>query len=145
GLGLASLTRERSSGGHPKDLAAPPATAAEPPRKLADLLALPASNLAGLDIARMNLLCAEGLPGSENLDVERSLATLDQWAQFAKRETDRNRRHFDQDPAYFYNSESFYKMLMLSVVAYDDFHIRYNPRKISSPRDTPSEDDHFFA
>jgi hypothetical protein len=36
-------------------------------------------------------------------------------------------------------------MLMLSVVAYDDFRIRYNPGKISSPADTPSEDDHFFA
>lgn len=124
----------------------PPRTAAAPaPKRLADLLALSPSDLAGIDIARMNLICAEGLPGSENLDIEGSLQTLDKWAQHAKRETERNHHHFDSDPAYFYNSESFYKMLMLSVVAYDDFGIRYNPQKISSPANTLSGDDNFFA
>jgi len=37
------------------------------PRSLAELLALPPDQLEKVDIARMNLLCAEGLRGSEDL------------------------------------------------------------------------------
>src|SRR5207249_1131644 len=47
------------------------------PKSLAELLGLPQIDLASVDIARMNLLCAQGLPGAENLDVETSLATLE--------------------------------------------------------------------
>ncbi len=92
----------------------------------------------------MNLLCAEGLPGAENLNVDECLATLDQWAQHAKREIERNYHHFREDPAYYYHSEAFYKMLMLSVVVYEDFGVRYNPKLIASPSETRG-DDHFFA
>ena len=35
---------------------------------------------ARVDIARMNLLCAQGLPGAEDLDVDGSLAVLDEMA-----------------------------------------------------------------
>lgn len=49
--------------------AAPSAVASLPA-----LLALSPERLSGLDIARMNLLCAQGLPGAENLDVEGSVA-----------------------------------------------------------------------
>lgn len=92
----------------------------------------------------MNLLCAEALPGAENLNVEESLATLDQWTQHIKSETDRNYHHFKQDPKNYYNSEAFYKMLMMAVVLYEDYNIRYNPKWIASP-ETVRGDDHFFA
>ena len=39
------------------------------PANLAQLLALPPEQLEKIDIARMNLLCAEGLPGAENLNL----------------------------------------------------------------------------
>lgn len=117
---------------------------AKSPRTLAELLELKSAELEGTDIALMNLLCAEGLPGAENLKVEECLATLDKWSQHAKREIERNHHHFREDPAYYYHSEAFYKMLMLSVVVYEDFGVRYNPKLIAPPSETRG-DDHFFA
>ncbi len=103
------------------------------PQSLAELLALPPTELEHCDIARMNLLCAEGLPGAENLNVNESVAMLDQWAKWIDSETTRNFHHYREDPAYYYHSENFYKMLMMAVVLYDDFHVRYNPKWIETP------------
>jgi hypothetical protein len=114
------------------------------PRTLAELVTLKPDELEGTDIALMNVLCAEGLPGAENLNADECLATLDQWAQHVKSETDRNFHRFREDPAYYYNSEAFYKMQMMAVVVYEDFGIRYNPKWIGPPSETPA-DDHFFA
>jgi len=114
------------------------------PHNLADLLNIPPNELKHCDIARLNLLCAEGLPGSEHLNVEDSLRTLDQWALHIQRETDRNFHRYQKDPAYFYNSPSFYKMLMMAVVLYEDFHIRYNPKWIEAMTEIRA-DDHFAA
>lgn len=114
------------------------------PQNLDQLLSVKPDDLEKVDIARMNLLCAEGLPGAENLNVEESLTTLDQWAQHIKAETDRNYHHFKEDPAYYSNSEAFYKMLMMAVVLYEDCGVRYNPKLITSPEATTA-DDHFFA
>ena len=44
----------------------------ETPQSIAELLDLPAVELEQCDIARMNLLCAEGLPGAEELNVKGS-------------------------------------------------------------------------
>ena len=114
------------------------------PETLNGLLALSPAELEQFDIARMNLLCAEGLPGAEQLKVDECLATLDQWAQHIKAETDRNHHRFKEDPATYSNSEAFYKMLMMTVVLYEDYGVRYNPKRITSPEATPA-DDHFFA
>ena len=40
-----------------------------------------------VDISLMNLLCAEGLDGSEDLDVTRCLAILDEWAEIVRKDT----------------------------------------------------------
>ena len=92
----------------------------------------------------MDLLCAEGLPGTDDLKIEESLTTLDQWAQHAKSETERNFHHFRSDPAEFENSEGYFRMLILATVVYEDFGIRYNPRWIAPPQPM-IENDHFFA
>ncbi len=114
------------------------------PRSLAKLLDLSPVELEHCDIAQMNLLCAESLPGAENLDVDEMLATLDAWAQHIKSEIDRSFHHYGEDPAYFYNSANFYKMAMMGVVLYEDYSIRYNPKWIAPPG-AESPDDHFFA
>lgn len=107
-------------------------------------LALKSDEIEGTDIALMNLLCAEGLPGAENLKVEECLAMLDKWAEHAKREIERNHHHFREDPAYYYHSEAFYKMLMLAVEVYEDFGVRYNPKWIIPPSEIRANDG-FFA
>ena len=114
------------------------------PETFHELLALLPVELQQCDIARMNLLCAERLPGAEDLKVDETLVTLDNWAQHIKSETDRNFHHFQEDPAYYYNSEAFYKMLMMAVVVYEDFGVRYDPKWIAKPSEIQGND-HFFA
>ena len=114
------------------------------PHSLAELLDLSPAELEQCDIARMNLLCAEGLPGAEKLNVDEAVATLDTWAQHAKSEIDSNHHHYTEDPKFFYNSENFYKMVILAEVLYEDYNIRYNPKWIAPPG-AERPDDHFFA
>jgi hypothetical protein len=114
------------------------------PITLAELLALKPENLPAVDIGVMNMLCAQGLPGAEDIIVADYQAMLDQWAQHVKLETERNFHHFKEGPAYYYHSEAFYKMLMMAVVVYEDCGIRYNSKWIAPPSET-RPDDHFFA
>lgn len=114
------------------------------PKTLAELMAMKAEYLEWADIGLMNMLSAEGLPGAEVINVEDYLATLDTWAQRVKSETARNFHRFQKDPAYFYNLEAFYKMLIMAVVVYEDLDVRYNPKWIAPPSATLA-DDHFFA
>jgi hypothetical protein len=99
-------------------------------KSLGGLLALSASQLRHTDTAEMNLLCATGLPGAENLSVGRCLATLDAWARRVRRETDRHLYRFRQAPAEFNHSEGYFRMLMLVTVLQQDFGVRYNPDRI---------------
>ncbi|HEV2248644.1 MAG TPA: hypothetical protein VGW37_18515 [Terriglobia bacterium] len=114
------------------------------PTTLAELVSLKLEQLGAVDIGVMNMLCAEGLPGAEGMRADAYRTTLDQWAEHVKSETARNFHHFREDPAHFYNSEAFYKMLMMAVVVYEDFGIRYNPKWMAPPSETRA-DDHFFA
>lgn len=97
------------------------------PRTLKELFALPPEKIEKCDIALMNLLCAEGLPGAENLDVQQCLKTLDGWAQQVKRETQRHEYRFREHPEKFRNSLGYYRMMMLGTVLAQDLGIRYNP------------------
>jgi hypothetical protein len=99
------------------------------PTKLTQLLALPPEQLDKVDIARMNLLCAEGLSGSEDLDVQQNLDTLDSWAQHVKEETFRNYHRFLDNPGEYNNSEAYYRMAMLAMVLQEDFNVHYDPER----------------
>src|SRR5689334_23631852 len=77
---------------------------------LASLLAWTPAELAQWDVARLNLACAAGLPGSEGLRVDECLATLDQWADRVRRETERNRRLWETNPEAYRNSLSVFRM-----------------------------------
>jgi len=99
-------------------------------QSLEDLLDMSASQLCHADIAEMNLLCATGLPGAEDLSVGRCLATLDAWARRVRRETDRHLYRFRQAPAEFNHSEGCFRMLMLVTVLQQDFGVRYSPDRI---------------
>jgi len=92
----------------------------------------------------MNLLCAQDLPGAEGLDCHECLATLDRWARRIESETDKHFYRYKSNPAEFDKSEAYFRMLMMSVVLYEDFGVRYNPERMSTPG-TVDRNDHFFA
>ena len=114
------------------------------PSSFRELLALTPQQLAQCDIALMNLLCAEGLPGAESLSVEQHLKLLDAWAARVGAETQRNLHRFRENPAEGDNSEAKWRMLMLITVLQQDLQVRYNPGRIE-PLDKPSPPDVFFA
>ena len=86
----------------------------------------------GIDIAEMNLLCATGLPGSEQIDIPKSLALLDEWAELVKRCIEQNRHRFIENPAEYNNSENFFKMVMLVLTLQQDLKVHYDPSKIGA-------------
>jgi hypothetical protein len=84
--------------------------------------------LAGVDIAEMNLLCATGLPGAENLDVKHCLAVLDQWASRVAAETNRHLYRLN-DPKWagaYRHSEPFLRSSMLLQVLQEDLSVKYD-------------------
>lgn len=125
--------------------------ASNQPETLTELLALPVGQLEQVDIARINLLCAEGLRGSEDLDVEYCLRTLDTWTHHVDRETKRNFHHFVEHPKEFNNSLPYYQMGMLGTVLAEDMRIQYNPEQerqlLKEPvnSQSPEEQSAFFS
>lgn len=116
------------------------------PTNLAQLLALNFEELDRVDMARMNLLCAEGLRGSEDLDVQRCLVMLDQWTRRVEDETARNYHRFLDQPDDYKNSKDYYRMAMLTMVLQQDFHTHYSPeRAIPQIRGRREPSDVFFS
>jgi hypothetical protein len=97
------------------------------PQTLKELLALPPADLDECDIGLMNLLCAEGLPGAENLNVQDCLKKLDDLAATVKFETDRHYYRFREHPEQFRNSLGYYQMMILEQILVQDLGIQYNP------------------
>jgi hypothetical protein len=105
------------------------ATAHDPlhPQTLKELLALPPDKIEQCDVGLMNLLCAKGLPGAEDLNVQDCLKNLDDWAAQVKQETQRHEYRFNEHPEQFRNSLGYYRMMMLEQVLVQDLGIQYNP------------------
>jgi len=99
--------------------------------RLDELLALSPSELESIDVALMNLLCAEGLPGAEGLNVEDSLRRLDGIAKRVESETTRHHYKFRERPEEFNHSEGYFRMLLMAVVLQEDLGITYNPERVT--------------
>lgn len=69
------------------------------PATLASLLAITTNELVGMDIARVNLLCAQDLPGCQQVDITNSLALLDQWVAKVKSEPKQLQCRFERNRA----------------------------------------------
>ena len=114
------------------------------PRSLKELVSQPPDSIQAGGIARANLLCAQGLPGAESLDIESSLALIETMAKKVWQETDRLRPSFWQRPQDYYSSEAYFRMLVLVTVVQQDFGIHYNSARIAPP-DKPEPSEKFFA
>lgn len=124
------------------------ASAFKQPTSLADLLAIPAADLDKVDMGLINILCAEGLPGSENLNVQKCLDALDTWAQHVKIETQRHFYRFVEHPELFCHSLAYYQMQMLGDVLVNDLRMRYDPKRIEQSikgLDSPEAEAAFFT
>lgn len=97
-----------------------------------DLLARSPSELAGMDFALMNLLCAKGLPGAENLDIPSILEKLDSWAETVRYETERHlyRVHNPQYAEHYRHSEARLRAEFIVQVLQEDCGVHYNIERI---------------
>ena len=106
----------------------PIAPTAQKAFSLDKLLAMTPDELAGMDIAEMNLLCATGLKGSEGLDVAKCMSRLDDYAKWVRYYTQPSLRDFHQRPQDFKNSEAKFRVLLLISVLQKEYGIHYNDR-----------------
>ena len=139
-----SLDSEVRHGNRTETAISVPPTPSIATTTLAQLTEFAASNpLTNADIASLNLICGSGLPGGDRT-VRSYLATLDQWAGRVKTETERHLYRFRANPVEFENSEGYFRMLMMAVVLYEDFGVRYNLKLVSAPNGSAA-DYAFFA
>lgn len=96
---------------------------------------LPEWELGQYDIAAINLACAEGLPGAEQIDPDYCLYKLDEWAGEVGPHTKRLLPHFRRKSHLYENSEAYFRAMDLITVLQRDLGVRYNPAKI--PEDAP--------
>lgn len=95
-------------------------------RSLYQLLALSPAEVNNVDIGLMNLLCAERLPGAENVNIDEYIAKLDYWADYIRKDTELRIRSFYQAPAKYDNSENFFRMVNLVLTLKEEMKVHYN-------------------
>lgn len=105
---------------------------------------LPSEELASLDIGEVNLECATGLIGSEDLDMAECLAKLDEWAEAVRMATLRLWPSFERDPANYENSVPYFCMLVMLTVLQRDLGVRYNLDSWERPYDGTDSRLHFI-
>jgi len=102
------------------------------PESLNALLALSNEELKEVDIAVINLLCAEGLPGSENIDIGYCLKTLEEWAEHVLETEEKYRPAFYRNPAKYDNSYALFQGVYLDLALELDFKCGYNKKQVES-------------
>ncbi len=110
-------------------LAAPSAASAKTNQTptIDQLLAMSSAELEKCDIALIDLACAQGLRGSEQLDIGQCLETVDGWADQVKWETQRREYLYNEHPQDYQHSLGRYRMNLLGAILVQDLGIRYNP------------------
>jgi hypothetical protein len=125
-------------------LPSPPAQPTAPvlPKSHYELLAMSPAELGKVDIAIVNLLCAQGLPGAEKLDIPAALKRLDEWAAKVKFHTQRHLYRVN-DPRYadhYAHSEARLKAEFIVQCLQEDCGVHYNVNRIDTPDFSNSQD-----
>lgn len=87
--------------------------------------------LARLDVAAVNLACAEGLPDADGIDCDRILRKLDEWADVVRKGTQNVLPLFRRNPGEYENSEAYFRALAMVTVLKRNLGLRYHPAKQS--------------
>lgn len=114
------------------------------PETYSELIMLSDSDLAKVDIALMNLLCAQGLPSSKPLEIETTLRTLDQWARLAQESERRYFPQYQQNPSRYDHSLAKFKAVNLALTLKEDLRCGYNMGLVDSSVMTDIRSTRFF-
>lgn len=102
------------------------------PSSYGELIALPEGDLRRVDIAVMNLLSAEGLPGAESLNVKQCLTMLAQWAELVRQNERKYLPQFHRNPACYDNSLAVFEAVNLALTLKQDLGCDYNKGLVTS-------------
>lgn len=109
---------------------------------LDELLKLTPEELDQVDIAEMNLLCATGLPGAEDINIPKILTSLDAFAASVRYQTNRHLYRVD-DPKFaehYKHSENILRSEFLIQVLQEDCGVHYNLQRVRDIDFTNSKD-----
>ena len=98
-----------------------------------DLVESSDDELSNFDIGFLHLLCAKGLPGAEDLDIDRCISQLNAMAELVRVFTERLRPRFETHPERFSNSEGRFQMICLSTVLRRDLGISATDKLNEAP------------
>lgn len=110
-----------------------------------DLLDTPPEDIGQYDLTVMNLLCARGLPGAEDLNISECLKTLNSWAEEIKGSTEQKRFVYESNPEQWDYSENWWRVAYLVSYLNRVIGTEYNPRLKGLPAPTHKYDTSFFA
>ncbi|HET6575036.1 MAG TPA: hypothetical protein VFG68_15625 [Fimbriiglobus sp.] len=103
------------------------------------------ADLARLDIALMNLACAQGLPGSNRIDWSLCLGTLDDWAVRCSRFTERVMPAFRRGQCDYPESEPKFRVQAMITHLQRDIGVRYHPGRIAEDAVFQPEDSFVYG
>jgi hypothetical protein len=109
----------------------PVALAGDSVPPLPELCGSPAKYLPNSDVAVLNLRCAAGLPGAENLDAPEVLAWIDDLAWQAGLQTRGHLDEFIRNPAAYDHSLGKFCCQYLLRTIQELFGVRYNPARVA--------------
>ena len=84
-------------------------------------------NSQQFDTGAANLICAAGVPGSEDIPIASHLKQLDDYAQLVARGTANMVPNFQSRPAEYNNSAAFFHMIVMATILQRNFGISYHP------------------
>ena len=99
---------------------------------LNELLTMPENELGQVDIARINLLCAAGLTGTENLNIEKCLKTIDEWTGLIKEDTQARLPMYYNNPSKYHNSVNLFKVVYMVLYLKDKLSVHYDASCINN-------------
>jgi Transglutaminase-like superfamily len=102
------------------------------------------TQLAKMDIAALNLACAQGLPGMEKYDPAQSIRVIDEMAWRVVCTTRYQTSEFTKHPEKFQHSYDYFRALVLITVIQRDFGVRYDQAKIPDHVPFAAEDSFLF-
>jgi hypothetical protein len=105
-------------------------TDADPAGVLSSDMTFPA-----FDTAELNLRLAEGLSGSEDLDIDTALRQLDAWAELVGLGIANMTPRFERSPEEFDNSWPYFQYLVMATVLGRNLGVEYRPELMADPVD----------
>jgi len=107
------------------------------------LLALSPEEIEKVDIALMNLICAKGLKRTDDIDTEKCLSTIDNWAELIRVDTQLRLPQFHQNPEKYDDSQKLFKLVNMVLYLKDKLGVNYDPASANS-RDFSNPDKIFI-